>query len=220
MTGDLNEDEMKKALEAGANTIEVPVTDADKTNLSELRPEELRKIAFNAKAVNLLHNAMCKEKYARIKSCKTAKEIWDLLENAHVGNNQVKKTKVRFLTKVYQKFEMKEGETIADMHQRFNEILNNLEALGKTFSNEEINGKIFEALTDDYDGKICAITDAKDIGTIPLVELIGSLKAEEEVIAYKKAKSKNKKSLAVVAAKTEKYWNWMRVTKMRTNWLC
>ncbi|GAA0170266.1 hypothetical protein LIER_24566 [Lithospermum erythrorhizon] len=83
---------MKKTLEAGANTIEVLITDADKTNLSELRPEELRKISLNAKAVNLLHNAMCKEEYGRIKSCKTAKEIWDLLETAHVGNNQVKHT--------------------------------------------------------------------------------------------------------------------------------
>ncbi|GAA0148940.1 hypothetical protein LIER_36830 [Lithospermum erythrorhizon] len=90
------------------------------------------------------------------------------------------------------------------MHQRFNVILNNLQSLEKEFIREEINGKVFEALTDDYDGKICGITKAKDIGTIPLQELISSLKAEEEVIAYKKARRKNKKSLARVAAKAEK----------------
>ncbi|GAA0139322.1 hypothetical protein LIER_00889 [Lithospermum erythrorhizon] len=82
MTWDLNEDEMKKALEA-----------------------ELRKIALNTKAVNLLHNAIYKEEYARIKSCKTAKEIWDMLETAHVGNNQVNHTRIRLLAKEYQKFE-------------------------------------------------------------------------------------------------------------------
>ncbi|GAA0169841.1 hypothetical protein LIER_24230 [Lithospermum erythrorhizon] len=42
VTGDLSDDEMKKALEAGTNTIEVPITDADKTNLSEIRPDELK----------------------------------------------------------------------------------------------------------------------------------------------------------------------------------
>ncbi|GAA0184799.1 hypothetical protein LIER_32087 [Lithospermum erythrorhizon] len=47
---------------------------------------------------------------------------------------------------------MKERETIADMHQRFNVIRNNLQSLGKEFTREEIN------------------------------EPIGSLKAEEELI--------------------------------------
>ncbi|GAA0174327.1 hypothetical protein LIER_43971 [Lithospermum erythrorhizon] len=124
---DASEEDNKKAQEAVASSIEVPITNVDKTNLSELRPDELKKIALNAKAVNLLHNAMCMEVYGRIKSCKTAKEIWDLLETAHVGTNQVKQTKIRLLTKEYQMFEMKEGESIADMHQRLNVILNNLE---------------------------------------------------------------------------------------------
>ncbi|GAA0176315.1 hypothetical protein LIER_29327 [Lithospermum erythrorhizon] len=147
---------------------------------------------------------MCMEEYGRIKSCKTAKEIWDLLEIAHVGTIQVKKTKVRLLTKEYKKSEVKDRETIADMHQRFNVIVNNLQSLGKEFTREEINGKIFEDLTDDYDGNIYAITEAKDIGTIPLQELICSLKAEEEVIAYKKERMKNMKSLALIAAKAKK----------------
>ncbi|GAA0156718.1 hypothetical protein LIER_14143 [Lithospermum erythrorhizon] len=64
--------------------------------------------------------------------------------------------------------------------------------------------KILEALTNDSDGKICNITEGKDIRTIPLQELICSLKAEKELIAYKKATRKNKKSLALVAAKAEK----------------
>ncbi|GAA0158305.1 hypothetical protein LIER_15373 [Lithospermum erythrorhizon] len=145
------DEDKKKELEVGSSTIEVPITNVDKSNLSELRPDDLKKIAFNAKAVNLLHNVMCMEKYGRIKSSKTAKEFWDLLETAHVGTNQVKQTKVRLLMKEYQMFEMKEGEPIADMHQRLNVILNNLQSLGKECSREKINGKVFEALTVDYD---------------------------------------------------------------------
>ncbi|GAA0147896.1 hypothetical protein LIER_07485 [Lithospermum erythrorhizon] len=55
------DEDKKKELEASASTIEVPITNDDKTNLSELRPNELKKIALNAKTVNLLHNAMCME---------------------------------------------------------------------------------------------------------------------------------------------------------------
>ncbi|GAA0167833.1 hypothetical protein LIER_22678 [Lithospermum erythrorhizon] len=148
-------------------------------------------------------------------SYKIAKEICDLLETAHVGTNQVNQTKIRLLTKEYHKFEIKEGESIADMHQRFNVIFNNLQSLGNEFSREEINEKIFETLTDDYDGKICAVAEAKDIGTIPVQELISSLEAEEELIAYKKVRRKNKKSLALVAAKVDKL---IEMNTMKTTW--
>ncbi|GAA0184664.1 hypothetical protein LIER_31952 [Lithospermum erythrorhizon] len=99
-TEKITDEEKKKAQEASASSIEVPITNVDKKNLSELRPEELKKVSLNA--------------------------------------------------------------------------------------------------------KICAITEAKDIGTIPLQELIGSLKDEEEVINYKKTRRKNKKFLALAIAKAEK----------------
>ncbi|GAA0155596.1 hypothetical protein LIER_13291 [Lithospermum erythrorhizon] len=97
----------------------------------------------------------------------------------HDGTNQVKQTKIRLLTKEYQQFEMKEEKSLADMPERFNVIINDLQSLWKEFSKEDINGKIFEILIDDYNGKICAITESKDIGTISLTELISSLREKK-----------------------------------------
>ncbi|GAA0167832.1 hypothetical protein LIER_22677 [Lithospermum erythrorhizon] len=55
----MTDEEKNKAIEAGASSIEVQIKNVDNTNLSEIHPEELTMVALNAKAVNLLHNAMC-----------------------------------------------------------------------------------------------------------------------------------------------------------------
>ena len=38
----------------------------------------------------------------------------------------------------YELFKMKQGEGIQEMFNRFNDILNGLKALGKTYSNSEL----------------------------------------------------------------------------------
>ena len=41
---------------------------------------------------------------------------------------------------------MKEGEGIQEMFDRFNDIINELKALGKTYSNSELVQKVLRAL--------------------------------------------------------------------------
>ena len=49
-----------------------------------------RNFQLNAKAVFTLQCAMDRNEYNRICQCKSAKEIWRLLEITHKGTNQVK----------------------------------------------------------------------------------------------------------------------------------
>ena len=197
-------DEAKIKAAKIATAVEVPVTNIDEVDLSLLRESEIKKISLNAKAINILHNALCIEEYGRVKGFDTAKEIWDCLEMTHVGTSQVRTTKIRLLTKEYEAFEQLDGESLSDMQQRFNLIVNNLKALGKTISTEDLNGKIMEAVNEDYRPKICAITESKDIRTMPVAELMGSLMAEECVVAKSRSKKKAKQNLALIAAQAKK----------------
>ena len=63
----------------------------------------------------------------RICQCKSAKEIWKLLEITHEGTNQVKESKINLLVHSYELFFMKENETIVEMITRFTDIVNGLE---------------------------------------------------------------------------------------------
>ena len=65
---------------------------------------------------------MDKNEYNRICQCKSAKEIWRLLEITHEGTNQVKESKINLLVHNYELFSMKENETIVEMITRFIDI--------------------------------------------------------------------------------------------------
>ena len=76
---------------------------------------------------------MNRNEYNRICQCKLAIEIWRLLEVTHEGSNQVKESKINLLVHSYELFLKKENEIIVEMITRFTDIVNGLEALGKTY---------------------------------------------------------------------------------------
>ena len=96
---------------------------------------ELDRINFqlNVKVVFTLQCVMDRNEYNRIYQCKSAKEIWRLLEITHEGKNQVKESKINLLVHSYELFFMKENETIVEMITKFTGIVNSLKALGKTY---------------------------------------------------------------------------------------
>ena len=105
-----------------------------------------------------------------------AKEIWRLLENTHEGTNQVKESTINILVHDYELFSMKDFESIVEMFSRFMVIMNELEALGKTYIEVEKIMKILKvSTTKKWEIKVTAIQEAKDLTKLPLEELIGSL---------------------------------------------
>ena len=105
-----------------------------------------RNFQLNAKVIFTLQCAMDRNEYNRICQCKSAKEIWRLLEITHEGTNQVKESKINLLVHSYELFFMKDNETIVEMITRFIDIVNGLEALGKTYKESKKVMKILRSL--------------------------------------------------------------------------
>ena len=97
----------------------------------------------------------------------------------HEGTSQVKQSKVNMLVHTYEMFKMEPSETISDMYTRFTNIINNLKSLGKTYTNQELVNKILRSLPSMWDAKSTAIQEAKDLETLPLEQLVGSLMTYE-----------------------------------------
>ena len=68
------------------------------------------------KAKKLLVCAIGSKEYNHISAYELAKDICDCLKTAHEGTKQVKESKVDMLTSQYEKFWLKEGETIHEMY--------------------------------------------------------------------------------------------------------
>jgi len=130
------------------------------------KPEEFDSNGFkmmekNAKTKKLLYFSLGPDEYTRISECESAKDIWEALQVAHEGTNQVKQSRIEFLMRKYELFEMGERETVMDMDTRFIHIINELKSLGKTFTTEELVRKILRFLPRTWEAKVTAIQEAK-----------------------------------------------------------
>ncbi|GAV63138.1 UBN2 domain-containing protein, partial [Cephalotus follicularis] len=120
--------------------------------------------------------------FNRVSSCATAKEMWDRLEVIYEGTNQVKDAKINILVREYEMFSMKDNEKISGIFVRFTNIINSLQSLNKCYTNSEMVRKILRCLPKSWMPKVTAIEETKDLNTLPLEELLGSLMTHEMTI--------------------------------------
>ena len=113
---------------------------------NEFDAEDFRKMEKNAKAKKVLYFGIGHDKYTCISECESAKDIWDALQVAHEGTNQVKQSRIELLMRQFELFEMGDRETVMDMYTRFTHITNELKSLVKSFTTEELVRKILRFL--------------------------------------------------------------------------
>ncbi|GAV74126.1 LOW QUALITY PROTEIN: UBN2 domain-containing protein, partial [Cephalotus follicularis] len=109
------------------------------------------------------------------------------------GTNQVKDAKINILVREYEMFSMK-NENISSMLVRFTNIINSLQSLNKCYTNSEMVRKILRYLPKK---------EAKDLNTMPLEELLGSLVTHEMTIKnHEDDEEQDKKKKKVIAFKS------------------
>ncbi|GAV68786.1 LOW QUALITY PROTEIN: UBN2 domain-containing protein, partial [Cephalotus follicularis] len=107
-------------------------------------------------------------------------EMRDLLEVTYEGTNQVKE-KISMLVREYELFLMHDNECISDMFTRYTTIVNSLKN----------------------------IEEAKDLSTLPLEELLGSLMTHETTLKNQEhVEAKKKETIALRASKEESETTW------------
>ena len=96
---------------------------------------------------------------------------------------------------------MDPNETISAMFTRFTDITNGLKSLGRIYSNANLVQKILRSLPDKWDSKVTVIQEAKDLNTLSLDELMGSLITHELTMQHRiEDEQKKRKSIALMAA--------------------
>ena len=60
----------------------------------EFDGDDYKMMEKNAKVKKLLYFGLGPDEYTRISKCESAKEIWDALQIAHEGTNQVKQSRI------------------------------------------------------------------------------------------------------------------------------
>jgi hypothetical protein len=84
-----------------------------------------------SKATNALLNGLSETIFTKFAHCKSAKEIWDKLQNIYEGDTKVKETKLQNYIGRFEQLKMKEDENIPAYFLRVDEIVNAIIGLGE-----------------------------------------------------------------------------------------
>ena len=74
---------------------------------------------------------------------------------------------------------MVDDETFDEFYAKLNDIVNPAFNLGDIYDQPKIVRKILRSLIEDFRPKVVAITESKDVDTIPANELVGSFQSYE-----------------------------------------
>ncbi|XP_073061782.1 uncharacterized protein [Primulina eburnea] len=145
----------------------------------EWTTEDKRKANLDNVVKEILYKTLDKVTFSKIKICKTAKEIWEKLIQLCKGNEQTKEYKLSVAVQKFDNTKMKAGESMHKYDERVNCIINELNALGKVYSNKEVTLKVVRGLPKEWDVKTMAMGESKDLNKVELDDLFADLKAYE-----------------------------------------
>ena len=85
---------------------------------------------------------------------------------------------------------MSDDESFDEFYAKLNDIVNSAYNLGKIYDQPKIVRKIIRSLTENFRPKVTAITESKDVDSIIVDELEGSLQSYElDLLKTSKSKS-------------------------------
>ena len=129
--------------------------------------------------MNALFNAVSMEEFKRISKVEVAYTAWNILQTVQEGTKAVKINKLQQLTTRIESIRMFDDECFDEFYAKLKAIVNSAYNLGEIYNQPKIVKKILRSLTEDFRPKVIAITESKDMDSIPIVELVGSLQFYE-----------------------------------------
>ena len=124
-------------------------------------------------------NAVSMEEFKRISNVEVAHTAWNILQTVHEGTNAVKINKLQQLTSKFENIRMSNEESFDEFYAKLNDIVNSAYNLGEIYDQLKIVRKILRSLTENFRLKVTAITESKDVDSIPVDEFVGSFQSYE-----------------------------------------
>ena len=104
--------------------------------------------------------------------------------------------KLQQLTTRFENIRMSDDEYFDEFYAKMNDIVNSDYNLGEIYDQPKIVRKILRSMTEDFRPKVTVIIESKDVDSIPVDELVGSLQSYElDLLKKNKSKSMTLKSV-------------------------
>lgn len=143
--------------------------------LNELKENRKR----DKKALFFIFQAVDEIVFERISSVTSAKQVWDTLHQVYKGEDKVKMVRLQTLRSEFDNLRMKDSESVEDYFNRVISLVNKLRVNGEKLEDQRVVEKILRSLTRKYEHIVVAIEESKDLSTMSLEFLLGSLQSHE-----------------------------------------
>jgi hypothetical protein len=127
----------------------------------------------NSKDKNALLNGLSEIVLTKVAHCKSAKEIWDKLQNIYEGDSKVKVIKLQTYRGQFKQLDMKEDENIVAYFLGVDETINAIIGLREEIKESVIVQKVLRSLPLIFDPKISTLEERSDLNSISMDELHG-----------------------------------------------
>ena len=135
--------------------------------------------AFNSKVMNAIFNAVSMEEFKWISNVEVGLTAWNILKTVYEGTKTVKINKLQQLTTRFKSIRMSDDECFYEFYAKLNDSVNSAYNLGEIYDQFKIVRKILRSLTEDFRPKMTVITESKNVDSIPVDKLVGSLQSYE-----------------------------------------
>lgn len=115
----------------------------------------------------------------RISEAKTAHEAWETLRKQCQGTTKVRAVRIQALRQDFETLQMEDAEGIQDYLTRVAVAANQVRALGHKLAESEVVSKVLRSLAPKFDFVAVAIEESKEMSTLTLDDLSGTLLAHE-----------------------------------------
>ena len=147
------------------------------TPINEWSTFQKEATVLNSKVMNAIFNAVSIKEFKRISNVEVVYTAWNILQTVHEDIKAVMINKLQQLTTRFESIRMSDDECFDEFYAKLNNIVNSAYNFGEIYDQPKIVRKILRSLTKDFRPKMAAITESKDVDSIPVDELVRSLQS-------------------------------------------
>ncbi|GJV43902.1 ribonuclease H-like domain-containing protein [Tanacetum coccineum] len=160
--------------------------------------EVARKNKLNARGTLLM--ALPNEHQLKLNTYKCVKTLMDAIKKRFRGNKESKKTQKTLLKQQYENFNGSSSEGLDQTYDRLQKLISQLEILGETISQEDMNLKFLRSLLTEWKTHTLIWRTKPDLDTLSMDDLYNNLKIHETKVKGSSSLNQNLQNVTFVSS--------------------